>query len=502
MAISTFGAIHIGASELSMKIYEFHQGKELTTLSHVRRKLSLSAKTYTKGTISFQSVSDLCQSLRDFKRILSEFQVSDYRLYVSSDLKEASNFYIILDQIKIQTGFHADVLSNSETRFLYYKALFLKEKDFEKTIQKATLAVDVDAGSLQLSVFADHELKATQNLHLGSARIQQLLHIMENEAYNFPALIDEYIEKNLVSFTKLYLKNFAIEHIVVFGQMIPTLYYLIQDTDPSFEGTLSKKALVKEALIKDLLKEQARFVVPTLLLVRKIASLTNCNNVVLSPIDILDGIAANYGEKKKKVVLNHDFITDILSSAHYIAGKYMVDRQHTDVVANLALQIFDKIRKLHGLGKRQRLLLQLGVILHSCGSYISEVQRRECSYQIIMSTEIIGISHKERSMVANMVRYNSLSFPAYEQFQSEFSTEEYLTIIKLNAILTIANVLDSSNRHKIPNVSISLKDDTLQITADTMADITLEKGLFHSRADIFEEVFGIRPELRQKRSGR
>ena len=101
-----------------------------------------------------------------------------------------------------------------------------------------------------------------------------------------------------------------------------------------------------------------------------------------------------------------------------------------------------------------------------------------------------------------MVRYNSLSFPAYEQFQSEFSTEEYLTIIKLNAILTIANVLDSSNRHKIPNVSISLKDDTLQITADTMADITLEKGLFHSRADIFEEVFGIRPELRQKRSGR
>ena len=33
----------------------------------------------------------------------------------------------IIDQIKIQTGFNVRILSNSEARFLYYKALALKE---------------------------------------------------------------------------------------------------------------------------------------------------------------------------------------------------------------------------------------------------------------------------------------------------------------------------------------------------------------------------------------
>ena len=168
----------------------------------------------------------------------------------------------------------------------------------------------------------------------------------------------------------------------------------------------------------------------------------------------------------------------------------------------LALQIFDRIRKLHGLGKRERLLLQLGVILHSCGSYINEIQSRECSYRIIMSTEIIGISHIERAMIANMVRYNEVSFPRFEDLEEDLTRDEYITIVKLNAILKTANVLDKSNRQKIKKVGVTLQDGILTITADTMADITLEKGLFYHKADVFEEVFGIRPQLRQKRSGK
>ena len=174
---------------------------------------------------------------------------------------------------------------------------------------------------------------------------------------------------------------------------------------------------------------------------------------------------------------------------------------HVENVEKLALQIFDRIRKLHGLGKRERLLLQIAVILHSCGTYISDIQSRECSYRIILSTEIIGISHKERTIIANTVRYNSSAFPRYEELDEDFSRDEYITIVKLNAILKTANVLDKSNRHKIKNVGVTLQDGILTITADTMEDITLEKGLFHQKADVFQDVFGIRPMLKQKRSG-
>ena len=35
------------------------------------------------------------------------------------------------------------------------------------------------------------------------------------------------------------------------------------------------------------------------------------------------------------------------------------------------LKLFDQTRRVHGLGKRERLLLQISAILHNCGKYIS-----------------------------------------------------------------------------------------------------------------------------------
>lgn len=92
-------------------------------------------------------------------------------------------------------------------------------------------------------------------------------------------------------------------------------------------------------------------------------------------------------------------------------------------------------------------------------------------------------------MIAHIVRYNSEAFPSYGSFQEDFSKQEYISMTKLNSILRIANVLDKSNRHKIKSVSVTLKNDQLIVTADTMADITLEQGLFNLQSPCFPEYF-------------
>ncbi|MBO5486562.1 MAG: HD domain-containing protein, partial [Eubacterium sp.] len=153
------------------------------------------------------------------------------------------------------------------------------------------------------------------------------------------------------------------------------------------------------------------------------------------------------------------------------------------------------------LGKRERLLLQLSTILHDCGKYISMATLGECSYSIIMATEIIGLSHREREIVANVVKYNHLEFEYYEEMgrYSTLDQDSYLIIAKLTAILRLSNGLDRSHKQKFKNVKTSLKDDKLIITVDTNEDITLEKGLFGARAAFFQEVYNVRPVIRQKR---
>lgn len=502
MATTTFSAIDVGSSELSMKIYELSKQRGIRELTQVRHKISLGAETYTKGFISYHTIEEICLTLNDFKRIMAEFGAESSQAYATSALREASNSLVILDQIKIQTGFKVRILSNSEARFLSFKAMTLREPTLEKLLEEGTLVIDIGAGSVQLSFFDQGKLQLTQNLLLGSSRIRELLDALREEAYDFQELIEEYIERDLAYFIDLNLKLTTVNHMIAVGEMIPEIYHYIRESRTDFDGTLPKKWINKNKLAKEMTGEQAQLLLPTLLLCRKTSHLTGCEDIHLANINLCDGIVAEYAEKKLRITSKHDFIEDILSASLSIANKYHVDQKHVDNVQTLALQIFDKIRKLHGLGKRERLLLQLGVILHSCGCYINEIHSRECSYRIIMSTEIIGISHKERAMIANMVRYNQSSFPSYEELEEDFTRDEYITMVKLNAILKTANVLDKSNRQKIKNVGVTLHDGILTITADTMADITLEKGLFHYKADVFEEVFGIRPQLRQKRSGK
>ena len=125
----------------------------------------------------------------------------------------------------------------------------------------------------------------------------------------------------------------------------------------------------------------------------------------------------------------------------------------------------------------------------------------ECSYNIIMATEIIGLSHREREIVANVVRFNSGPVLEFEELASGSTLEQadYMTIVKLTAILRVATALDRSHKQKFKDFKTTLKDNQLVITVNTTEDITLEKGLFAAKAAFFEEVFSVRPVIKQKK---
>ena len=148
----------------------------------------------------------------------------------------------------------------------------------------------------------------------------------------------------------------------------------------------------------------------------------------------------------------------------------------------------------------ERLQLQIAAILHECGNFINLHDGARNSYHIVANTEILGLSHKERMEVANIIKYNILFLPSRDQISAELDDCDYIVIAKLAAILRIANVLDKSHTQKIEDIDVTIRDEKLVIVAKGYEDISLEAGLFEPRADFFEKVYGIRPVLRQKRS--
>ena len=80
-------------------------------------------------------------------------------------------------------------------------------------------------------------------------------------------------------------------------------------------------------------------------------------------------------------------------------------RQSMAGVETAALAVFDALKKYHGMKERERLLLQIAADLHSCGKFVTLRDATDCAYNIIMATEIIGLSHVEREIVANVVKF-------------------------------------------------------------------------------------------------
>ena len=199
----------------------------------------------------------------------------------------------------------------------------------------------------------------------------------------------------------------------------------------------------------------------------------------------------------------HDFEKDILACAANISKRYMGSKKRAETLELIATTIFDSMKKIHGMGKRERLYLQIAAILHDCGKYISLVNIGETSCDIIMATEIVGLSHAEREIVASVVRYNHSDFVYYGysgSMSDEFAAKkDYLIIAKLTAILRLANSMDRSHKQKFRQMKAQLTDNELILTVDTQEDVTLEIGFFGQAADFFREVFSIEPILRTKK---
>jgi exopolyphosphatase/guanosine-5'-triphosphate,3'-diphosphate pyrophosphatase len=247
--------------------------------------------------------------------------------------------------------------------------------------------------------------------------------------------------------------------------------------------------------------EFAMFVAPSVIICLFLLEHFESESVWVPEISIGDGLAYDYAVENKAVVSAHAFDEDIIAAARNIAKRYKSSQAHIRNVEDLSLTIFDRTRKLHMLGRRERLLLQISAILHNCGKFISLTDVADCAYNIVMATEIIGLSHAERQIVANVVRFNTAPFQYYDSLTmtSSVSREEYLVVAKLTAILRAANALDRSHRQRVREINVSIRDKELVLSTQSDEDLTLEKGTLEEENSLFEEVFNLKPVLHQKK---
>ena len=510
MAYKTFAAIDVGSTDVSMKIFEITTKKGYRQLDYVSNIIELGSDTYADGYISQKSVNRLCDILVRFSKKMREYGTVDYCAYATSAIREAKNNRLVLDQIKQRTGIEVRILSNSEHRFLMYKGLAVKSEHFEKIVEKNTAIVDIGAGSIQISLMNNGRLTATQNIPIGALRVRDRLKYFQLNSINLERVMEEFIANEIDTFQHYYLGDKEIKNVIAIGDEIANLIQIvpelqIKDTihekqlNVMFDKLLTQSASDLAAEYK-IPYERATLLLPAAMIYGLFLRRAKADLIWAPNIDLCDGIIVDELIKSKKLEFQRNFEDDIRSSVSHLAKRYCCNKEHNVNVTKIACQIFDKTKKIHGLRGKQRLQLEIAAMLHDCGKFINMNMGGFNSYSIIMSTEIMGLSHKEREEVANIVRYNSVELPDYLELKDQIGDCDYMVIAKLVAILRVANAMDRSHKQKASDYSIVVREQQLVITIDTLYDLALERGLFHNKAEFFQQVYGIMPVIKQKRS--
>jgi exopolyphosphatase/guanosine-5'-triphosphate,3'-diphosphate pyrophosphatase len=180
-----------------------------------------------------------------------------------------------------------------------------------------------------------------------------------------------------------------------------------------------------------------------------------------------------------------------------LGRKYRFDESHAVHVASLCASLFDQLQAVHRLDPRYRTMLYVAALLHEVGNVISTRSHHKHSMYLVMNSELFGLSSREMKIVALIARYHRRAMPrATHEVYGTLTRDHRIIVNKLAAILRVADALDRAHQQRISTVQCVLEDESVILTSQELDNPTLERMALKDKDDLFQQVYGMRIELR------
>lgn len=173
-------------------------------------------------------------------------------------------------------------------------------------------------------------------------------------------------------------------------------------------------------------------------------------------------------------------------------------------MARLALELFDSAKEIHGLGAVERELLECAALLHDVGTSVNHFKHHRHSQYLILHSSLPGFEREEVRWIATIARFHrgAPPKPTHEDLK-EFDTEAARRIIRLAAILRVADGLDRGHQAIVRHLRLARLNGGEVIEIDTAGrEPLLELWAARRKADLWERCFGVELGFRVRRNRR
>ncbi|MEI6085350.1 MAG: Ppx/GppA phosphatase family protein [Verrucomicrobiota bacterium] len=507
--LRSVAVIDIGASAIRLRIAEIRTDGTIHSLDELQQAVPLGKDTFTKGYIQQSSIEECVVILQKFRRILKEYGItepSQIRAVATSAVREAENRAAFLDRLFVATQIRVEAIDGpEESRLTYVAVQDLLERE-PNLKHRNTAIIEVGGGSTEAIFMQTGRVTHFGSYRLGSLRMREALETYRAPTDRVRAILDREIDRCVEQMRwTVPLKQVA-SLVALSGdaRFAASLISPTWENEEFLRVPVAQFAAVADTLsavpVDELVRkyhiayQEAETIGPALLAYAHLARAFSVEEIIITRVTLRDGLLK---ELSLRGAWTMEFAAQAIDSAMQLAARYHVDEEHALAVADLAVRLFRELQPEHNLDERYALLLRIAGLLHEVGRHINDSSHHKHSLYIISNSELFGVTKRDLQIIGLLARYHRRAMP--RDYHTEYTTldhENRLIVSKLAALLRVADALQRERTKPLQDLTFSREQNTFILTVTRMSDLTLERLALKQKANLFEQLFGLKLELR------
>lgn len=492
-------ALHIGASSVSMLVAERSADGTLRPIDFLEQPAPVARDIFRLGNVSLSTTERVVSIIKGYQKSIAELGLDPHgvtRAAATNILSEAKNHETVINRIRVACGLRVSTIDDGEmTRLIYLKTR--RRLQYLPAMSKdTTLVVHVGPGNTRALLFQSGLITRYTSYRMGTHRTREAVEGSHAEGTALLRVIREHTSGNLAQIRFDY-SDVSIDGIVLIGHEIQSVADSLTKSGVACPLKRLRQFTAEAADVSDveLVKryhldyQTAEALLPALEVNLAVAEVLKLDEVHIPASDYEQGLLHDLLVSRD---LTGAFAEDVLRSARILAERYQSDPGHGEHVGNLCRRFFEELADLHQLTPHDALLLQVAAILHEVGTYVSPRAHHKHSEYLILNSEVFGLDRLDVTIVALVSRYHRHSGPVLDHpSYAALSTDDRIRVSKLAAILRVADALERTHAQRVSQLEIYREPGKLRLRLPGLADAAVERLAMASKADLFQEVFGL-----------
>ncbi len=515
--------IDLGTNSVRFDIHQVSPQGKHRELHREKLMVRLGQGVFTHGTLATSAIDRTLEAFKSFQATIERYRATHVVAFGTSALRDAKDGESLLQKIKEKTGIQVRVISGQEEARLIAQGILTNEKRKKTLKQERISFIDIGGGSTEITLCEKGSPRHSDSFALGTARLQQLF-LQKRKAHETEPLRKLRLAIRSTLLPKMIGEEWgSCRKVIGSSGTIRTLSRMVRKqtrqtsdwVDLSDLSTLIERMTQMDTLeileLPGMDPKRIDMILGGAILFEECMKALGAKQFSTTEFTLRDGILVE--ELNILQTQTRSSLELHLAEIRERVVRTGAQQTHFEKVEALSQQLFEKLKRLHGLDPRFLAHLEAAAVLHDVGEMISPSHHEQHSHYFVKNADWIGLQPWEIELIAELCRHhrgNDLpKFPAdlknenkrQPQGRSQKKNRKGRQLDTLEnqtsqafpfllGILRVADALDRSHQAKVDLLSVRSTSHSITLKLKGSESLDLERLRVEQKKAAFEKAFG------------